>query len=52
MLVVLVFAALTGGAIGFALALPQGILVALLAAQAAAALSVGLVAVLVLARRR
>jgi hypothetical protein len=50
LLVVLVFAALIGGAIGFTLVLPKGILVALLAAQAAAAVSVGLVALL--ARRR
>lgn len=50
MLVVLVFAALIGGAIGFAVVLPTGFLFALLAAQAAAAVSVGLV--VLLARRR
>ncbi|MGH1587888.1 hypothetical protein ACRBEV_05430 [Methylobacterium phyllosphaerae] len=46
MLIVLVFAALIGGTIGFAVALPQGILVALLAAQAGAAVCAGLVALL------
>lgn len=50
MLVVLVFAALIGGATGFAVALSQGFLVALLSAQVAAAASVGLV--VLLARRR
>jgi hypothetical protein len=50
LLVVLVFAALIGGAIGFALALQQGFLIALLAAQAGAAASAGVVALL--GRRR
>lgn len=43
LLVLLVFAALIGGAIGFALALPHGWLSALLAAQAGASVVVGIV---------
>ena len=43
MLVLLVFAALIGGAIGFAVGLLQGWLVAARAAQAGAAIAVGLV---------
>jgi hypothetical protein len=50
LLVVLVFAALIGGAIGFAVVLPKGFLLALLAAQAGAAVAVGLVVLLI--RRR
>ncbi|WP_201025729.1 hypothetical protein [Methylobacterium sp. GXS13] len=46
MLVLLVFAALIGGAAGFALGLLQGWLAALLAAQAGAACAVGLVILL------
>lgn len=46
----LVFAALIGGAIGFTVVLPKGFLLALLAAQAGAAVAVGLVVLLI--RRR
>jgi hypothetical protein len=50
LLVLLVFAALIGGAISFALALPHGWFTALLAAQAGAAVAVGVVVLLGLRR--